>query len=154
VRRLAWVRREKKSPGTTSEERLRAEAPVRCRSCTSEPAIPDVVTRDGPELYNRGNRSSMTAFGAVLVVKITVARRSLACVIGLDFVALSFCGGRAVRGRILGSYRSSAKPQIQRSNSPIINIVVSFVREDLPHPNEKKGARCESVEESTMGNAL
>jgi hypothetical protein len=39
---------------------------VRCRSCTSQPAIPDVVPRDGPELYNRGNRSSMTAFGAVL----------------------------------------------------------------------------------------
>jgi len=31
---------------------------VRCRSCTSEPAIPDVVTRDGPVLYTRGNRSS------------------------------------------------------------------------------------------------
>jgi len=43
---------------------------VRYRSCTSEPAIPCVVTRDGPELYDRGNRSSMTAFGAVLVVKL------------------------------------------------------------------------------------
>jgi hypothetical protein len=67
---VAWVRREKKSPGTTSEERLCAEAPVRCRSCTSQPAISDVVTRDGPELYNRGDRSSMTAFGALLVVKL------------------------------------------------------------------------------------
>ena len=67
---MAWVRREKKSPGTTSEERLCAEAPVRCRSCTSQPAISDVVTRDGPELYNRGDRSSMTAFGALLVVKL------------------------------------------------------------------------------------
>jgi len=27
---------------------------VRCRSCTPKPAIPDVVTRDGPELYTRG----------------------------------------------------------------------------------------------------
>ena len=27
---------------------------VRCRSCTSQPAIPDVVTRDGLRLYNRG----------------------------------------------------------------------------------------------------
>jgi hypothetical protein len=29
---------------------------VRCRSCTSQPAIPDVVTRDGPALYNRRDR--------------------------------------------------------------------------------------------------
>ena len=42
---------------------------VRCRFCTSQPAIPDVVTRDGPALYNRGDRSSMTAFGAVLWIK-------------------------------------------------------------------------------------
>jgi Response regulator receiver domain len=46
------------SPGTTSEERLGAEAPVRCRYYTSEPAIPCVVTRDGPELYTRRERSS------------------------------------------------------------------------------------------------
>jgi len=39
---------------------------VRCRSCTSQPAISEVVTRDGFELYNRGYRSSMPAFGAVL----------------------------------------------------------------------------------------
>jgi hypothetical protein len=39
---------------------------VRCRSCTSQPAISEVVTRDGLELYNHGYRSSMTAFGAVL----------------------------------------------------------------------------------------
>ena len=31
---------------------------VRCRSCTSEPAIPDVVTRDGRIRYTRGNRLS------------------------------------------------------------------------------------------------
>jgi len=43
-----------------------AEAPVRYRSYTSRPAISEVVTRDGGELYNRGDRSSMTAFGAVL----------------------------------------------------------------------------------------
>ena len=61
---------KQKSPGTTSEERLCAEAPVRYRSCTSQPAIPDVVTRDGQALYNRGNHSSMTAFGAVLVAKL------------------------------------------------------------------------------------
>jgi len=47
-----------------------AEAPVRYRSYTSRPAISEVVTRDGPELYNRGDRSSMTAFGAVLVVEL------------------------------------------------------------------------------------
>ena len=63
------VRREEKSPGTTSEERLCAEAPVRCRYCASQPAISEVVTRDGPALYNRGDRSSMTAFGAVLWIK-------------------------------------------------------------------------------------
>jgi len=66
----AGVRREEKSPGTTSEERLGAEAPVRCRYCASQPAISEVVTRDGPALYNRGDRSSMTAFGALLVVKL------------------------------------------------------------------------------------
>jgi len=60
----AGVRREMKSPGTTSEERLRAEARGRCRSCTSEPAIPCVVTRDGLELYARGYRSS-TSFGSM-----------------------------------------------------------------------------------------
>ena len=38
---------------------------VRCRSCTSQPAISDVVTRDSTALYNRGDRSSMNAFGAV-----------------------------------------------------------------------------------------
>jgi len=27
---------------------------VRCRSCASKPAILDVVTRDGPELYTCG----------------------------------------------------------------------------------------------------
>src|SRR5205807_7260129 len=48
-----------KSPGTTIEERLCAGARVRCRYCTSEPAIPCVVTRDGRELYIRGDRSSM-----------------------------------------------------------------------------------------------
>jgi hypothetical protein len=60
----AGVRREMKSPGTTSEERLRAEARGRCRSCTSEPAIPCVVTRDGLEFYARGYRSS-TSFGSM-----------------------------------------------------------------------------------------
>jgi len=54
------------------------------------------------------------------------------------------------------AYRSSAKLPIPRSNSVIINIniVVSFAREDLPIRTRTKGARCESVEESTMGNAL
>jgi hypothetical protein len=47
-----------------------------------------------------------------------IRQTSLACVIGLGFAALGFYGGRAVGGRIFGSYRSSAKPQIQRSNSP------------------------------------
>jgi hypothetical protein len=77
---VCWLGCEEKngkSPGTTSEERLCAEAPVRCRSYTSQPAISEVVTRDGPKLYNRGDHSSMTAFGAVLVVKIywPVSRR-------------------------------------------------------------------------------
>jgi|SRR4029077_8322710 hypothetical protein len=53
---FAWALGDEKneSPGTTNEERLCAEARARCRSCTSEPGIPDVVTRDGPELYTRG----------------------------------------------------------------------------------------------------
>jgi hypothetical protein len=45
----------------------------------------------------------------------TGRQTSFACVIGLGFAALSFCVGRSVGGRILGSYRSSAKPQSHRS---------------------------------------
>jgi hypothetical protein len=87
---MMW--REKNSPGTTSEERLGAEAQVRCRYYTSVPAISEVVTRDGAELYNRGDRSSMTAFGAVLVVKLHWP----------GFSALSFVAGGLSVCRILG----------------------------------------------------
>jgi hypothetical protein len=45
----------------------------------------------------------------------TGRQTSFAFVIGLGFAALSFCVGRSVGGRILGSYRSSAKPQSHRS---------------------------------------
>ena len=63
----AGVQRKMKSPGTTSEERLCAEARGRCRSCTSEPAIPCVVTRDGLELYARGDRSSTGGMPSLLL---------------------------------------------------------------------------------------
>jgi hypothetical protein len=58
---------------------------VRYRSCTSEPAIPCVVTRDGPELYNRGEPLVNDHFWCS-----ADRQTSLACVIGLGFAALSF----------------------------------------------------------------
>ena len=71
------MREGKKSPGTTSEERLIAEARGRCRSCTSEPAISCVVTRDSQNSTLHSDCSSTDSMPGVGLANHLTFGRSL-----------------------------------------------------------------------------